>query len=89
MEQLQVQCYCVRNATLAWVGRHHVEEASALFLMNVIDPLVQPLQDLQVNLCVDHPTLYHVLLVNDVSLVTEHCEHAFSSRRLSFEFFSF
>jgi hypothetical protein len=50
MEQLQVQCYCVSNATLVWVWRHHVEEASAFFLMNAIDPLVQPLQDLQVSL---------------------------------------
>jgi hypothetical protein len=33
-----------------WVWLHHVEEAMAFFLTKAIDPLVQPLQDLQVNL---------------------------------------
>jgi hypothetical protein len=32
-----------------WVWRH-VEEASAFFLINAIDPLVQPLQGLQISL---------------------------------------
>jgi hypothetical protein len=34
-----------------WVWHCHVEEAlAALFLMNAFDPLIQPLQHLQVSL---------------------------------------
>jgi len=89
MEQLKIQCYL---SPLMWqhhwvVWRYHVEEASHFlsWQMQLICSFnlfrVFMLSELHFH------TSDPARLVNNVSVVPENCEHAFSSRMLSLELF--